>query len=453
MINQEMCQVRFLTILYKKYCRENPDLTNFTVFLLGMNTARHNDGVDLMKVLNKHNTQIGRKTDVGKVRTANEDCLGELSIKGGHLLIVADGMGGYRGGAVASHLVVETIEEYFRDAEITDPRVALRETIYLANERIYLRGKQDEDLSRMGSTCVLALIYHGKLYIAHVGDSRIYLSRDRGRLQKLTRDHTVVQHFVDVGLLSEEEAEDHPDSHILSRALGPRAHVEPEVREEAISLQKGDRILLCSDGLTKMVNEKNLSNFMALDLMPQQIAERLVDIANQNGGEDNITVLIFEHQPDPATTKPMLNSSEPDINIDFSDDTPPIVGDQDLDSAPLDITMPKLTTSQPPVTNEESIIPSPTSKDQNNLSTSQRDNLTKTLTPVLSPPPKTEALQTQVQSDNAADKSVLAPVLSPPPGANKLCEQGQSTATNEVEADLTSRSDDIPDKSSEKKGM
>lgn len=274
-----------------------------------------------MKALNKRSLEIGRKTDVGRIRVANEDSMGDLPVEGGHVFIVADGMGGYRGGAIASSLVVEAIEEYFLDTEVLDPHKALRESIFTANERIYLRGKQDEELSRMGSTCVLALITDDRLHLAHVGDSRIYLVRQGGSLQRLTRDHTVVQHFVDVGLLREEEAEGHPDSHILSRALGPRAHVEPELRDEPIFLRPGDRVLLCSDGLTKMLTEEEINSLLIKDLSLQEVAERLVELANQHGGEDNVTVLVVEYSsqqsPHPVLVKP-------DQELDFSDDTPPL---------------------------------------------------------------------------------------------------------------------------------
>lgn len=272
-----------------------------------------------MKAFKKRNTEIGRKTDVGRVRTANEDSMGDLPVEGGHVFIVADGMGGYRGGAVASSLVVEAIEEYFLDGELLDPQKALRESIFTANERIYLRGKQDEELSRMGSTCVLALVKGNRLYLAHVGDSRIYLARKNGALQRLTRDHTVVQHFVDVGLLSEEEAEGHPDSHILSRALGPRAHVEPELRDEPVSLHPGDRVLLCSDGLTKMLAEQEIHTLLTEKSSLQDIADKLVDIANQHGGEDNVTVLAFEFSVEQEN-----EFVSPDQALDFSDDTPPL---------------------------------------------------------------------------------------------------------------------------------
>jgi len=243
--------------------------------------------------------QIGRRTDVGRVRSANEDSMGDIPISNGHILIVADGMGGYRGGAIDSHLVIEAIEEYFRDAVVEQPQKSLRQAVYLANERIYLRGQQDEDLSRMGSTCVLAMVEDGQLFLAHVGDSRIYLQRDGGKLQRLTRAHTEGQHFVDVGLLSEEEAEGHPDSHILSRALGPRAHVEPEVREEPVTLREGDRVLLCSDGLTKMMNEARIQDLLGEKKSSQEVADLLVTDANERGGEDNVTVLIFEYHQSP----------------------------------------------------------------------------------------------------------------------------------------------------------
>ncbi len=251
-----------------------------------------------MKASDKRGSSIGRCTDVGKIRAANEDSMGDLPIKDGHVLIVADGMGGYRGGALASHLVVEAIEEYFRDASIDDPPSSLRQALHLANERVYLRGQQDEELSKMGSTCVLACIQKDKLYIGHVGDSRIYLARRDGSFLQLTKDHTVVQHFVDVGLLSQEEAENHPDGHILSRALGPRAYVEPEVSEEPVQLLDGDRIVLCSDGLTKMLSDKEIEEFLKSAEDMQQLAKRYVEAANDNGGEDNVTVIVFEYLAD-----------------------------------------------------------------------------------------------------------------------------------------------------------
>lgn len=257
-----------------------------------------------MKAVHGHGPQIGRRTDVGRIRSANEDSMGDLPIEQGYVLIVADGMGGYRGGAIASHLVIEAIEEYFRDAVVEQPQKSLRQAIYLANERIYLRGQQDEDLSRMGSTCVLAMVESGQLFLGHVGDSRIYLLRkDSNNLERLTRDHTVVQHFVDVGLLSEEEAEGHPDSHILSRALGPRAHVEPEIREEPVLLREGDRVLLCSDGLTKMMTEPEICEHLARSEASQDIANALVEFANERGGEDNVTVVVYEYHPSPEEIK------------------------------------------------------------------------------------------------------------------------------------------------------
>lgn len=292
-----------------------------------------------MKALKQRGPQIGRKTDVGRVRTANEDSMGDIPVEDGHVLIVADGMGGYRGGAIASSLVVEAIEEYFHDTKLSDPQKALRESIYTANERIYLRGKQDEDLSRMGSTCVLALVKGNQLHLAHVGDSRIYFMRKGGKLQRLTRDHTVVQHFVDVGLLSEEEAEGHPDSHILSRALGPRAHVEPEVSDDPVVLKEGDRVLLCSDGLTKMLTEQNISTMLAMDTPLQSIAEKMVDVANHNGGEDNVTVLAYEYHKGEGDDD---SEAAVETKLNVKDDV-----DEDADADTLDPTGPSISAELP----------------------------------------------------------------------------------------------------------
>ena len=241
-------------------------------------------------------SQIGRRTDTGKIRAANEDNLGDIPVEGGHLFVVSDGMGGYRGGAVASELTIEAIEEYFRDSDLSNPLEDLKNAINLANERIQLRGRQDEELSRMGSTCIVALVLGNKLYFAHVGDSRIYLLRKGKSLQTLTKDHTVVQFFVDSGLMTAEEAENHPESHILSRALGPHPKVEPEVHPEPIELNDGDKVLLCTDGLTKMVPDKKIEEILSSERTPQEIADTLVEMANREGGEDNITVIVFEHK-------------------------------------------------------------------------------------------------------------------------------------------------------------
>jgi protein phosphatase len=338
-----------------------------------------------MKASETQTAFIGRRTDVGRVRTANEDNMGDIPVPNGHALIVADGMGGYRGGALASRLVVETMEEFFRDAQLNQPKKALRQAVFLANERVYLRGRQEEELSRMGSTCVVALVQGRDLYTAHVGDSRIYFLRPGEKMQQVTRDHTVVQHFVDVGLLSPEEAEDHPDSHILSRALGPRPHVEADVIEEAIQLQKGDRLLLCSDGLTKMMNDQEIESYLNRQEDIQELADRYVQRANELGGEDNVTVIVYEHLSEETTrqdvTQPIPGGSGSaawkeqgpllDETQEFGSDTGLSITSNDIVEMPN--TSHQVVVRIPPVVKAEAISSSPTISRDNNTIESDAD--------------------------------------------------------------------------------
>jgi len=222
------------------------------------------------------------------VRSNNEDAFGvyrDLS-----LYIVADGLGGHAGGEIASRLAVEAIRDRIsltseRGGKIEDDLI---EAIKGANTSINILAKE-QSLLGMGTTVVVARIEGDRAIIAHVGDSRAYLIRGM-TITQVTRDHTIVEEYVRIGLLSSQDARYHPYRHILSRALGTSGDVEIDVAE--IRLEPGDTIILCTDGLTNMLTDKDILNTVAeLRPSPRKITETLISQANRNGGIDNITVI------------------------------------------------------------------------------------------------------------------------------------------------------------------
>jgi PPM family protein phosphatase len=206
------------------------------------------------------------------------------------LFAVADGMGGAKAGEVASGLAAAAVQESGSDGEGGEARVA--SVIEEANRRVYRRASEDRDASGMGTTMTVALVEDDRVAIGHVGDSRAYLIRD-GRLEQLTDDHSLVAELVRSGKLTPEEAESHPQRSVITRALGTEAEVD--VDTFSVEAAPGDLFLLCSDGLTSMVDDQTI-----LDAVEQhrpnlkEAAKALVNAANRGGGEDNITVVFFE---------------------------------------------------------------------------------------------------------------------------------------------------------------
>ena len=247
-------------------------------------------------------------SDVGRKRKSNED---SFAISGdGTLLVVADGMGGHAAGEVASRLAVESIERHisgsdprkeptipasFRSpvgGEVGLPAPARRvlNAIRLANQEIVRSVRKDSSMRGMGTTVVIAHILGSHAYIGSVGDSRAYLVRD-GALRQLTSDHTLVNEQVRAGALSSQEARRHPARNILTRAVGSQEDVEPDLIEE--DLHSGDLLLLCSDGLTTMVEDGEiLKTVLAHGDDPAAGCRALVDLANDHGGDDNVTVIL-----------------------------------------------------------------------------------------------------------------------------------------------------------------
>jgi serine/threonine protein phosphatase PrpC len=226
--------------------------------------------------------EVGHATDIGRVRERNEDSV----LVDPPVYAVADGMGGHRGGQVASQVALETLEE------LQSKGVgSLAEHVRRANRAVWDRSVEDQRLAGMGTTLTAARIDGASVLLAHVGDSRAYLMRN-GELRQLTADHTLVARMVRSGEITEAEADVHPHKNVLTRALGTDEQVE--VDEDSLALADGDRLLLCSDGLTGMLTEDQIQAILQESSDPQNAAERLVRAANRAGGIDNISVVVLE---------------------------------------------------------------------------------------------------------------------------------------------------------------
>jgi len=240
------------------------------------------------------NVIVAHRTDVGLEREENQDACGYWhdAASDCYLTVVADGMGGAACGSIASQLATQIVHErLFNEAARQMPMIErLDYALTEANRVIYQRAASDGRCHGMGSTCVVVAVTGEQAYLAHVGDSRIYLIRD-GRIARLTRDHSRVQRMLDDGLISEEEAIGHPESNVIERSLGPRSSVTPEVRPEPIELCEDDTFVLCTDGLTGLVRDDEI--FELVNHTPIKPAcEALIEMANQRGGHDNITVAL-----------------------------------------------------------------------------------------------------------------------------------------------------------------
>ena len=237
------------------------------------------------------------KSDKGNVRETNEDYFYiSNSLDDVQLYILADGMGGYNGGEIASKLAVQTAKNYiennFKDIEKDKDSIIqlLGSSMEYANMVVYEKAKSTPELQGMGTTLEICLIYNNKVYIGHVGDSRVYRIRKQF-IRKLTQDHSYVQKLVKDGTITKEEAEVHPKKNMLLKALGCNAFVEPDVAVKGFL--KEDILLISSDGLTNMVKQDDIFQIATGNI--EKAPQRLVDLANENGGMDNITVVIIKN--------------------------------------------------------------------------------------------------------------------------------------------------------------
>jgi protein phosphatase len=242
--------------------------------------------------------ELASLTDVGCQRENNEDSYGYWEPasdadfkKVGRLAIVADGMGGHEGGQIASRLAVETFTKTYAGAADSDPAKRLLTALKEAHRRIQQRAKKNPHLSSMGTTCTALALIDTCLYFVHVGDSRLYLLRE-GKLRILSRDHTLVAQLLEKGLIQPEQAQDHPQKHVLTSALGvPDDEMEIDAPSEPLPLHKNDVLMICTDGLWGQMTSSEIEQVLT-SKSPATACLSLVELAKKHGGPDNITLQI-----------------------------------------------------------------------------------------------------------------------------------------------------------------
>lgn len=232
-------------------------------------------------------------TDIGRKRKLNQDFVYSSDETVGNLknvYIVADGMGGHQAGDYASKCTVETMVREIKGCFEQSPIRILSRAIRIANDQVRRKAREDESLYGMGTTVVAATVLGKYLQVANVGDSRLYIINEEVR--QITRDHSLVEEMVRMGGLDREAARNHPDKNIITRAIGARDTIEIDFFHE--ELKSGDLVLMCSDGLTNMLEDEEIGRILKTPGTIEERAERLIDAANQNGGRDNIAVILID---------------------------------------------------------------------------------------------------------------------------------------------------------------
>jgi serine/threonine protein phosphatase PrpC len=248
--------------------------------------------------------EYAERSDPGRdpEKQVNEDACGHAETRFGHLCVVCDGMGGHAAGREAAELAVATIFEMFeRAADGTPPGQVLKGAIEEASRRVHFMRTSEIAGGRPGATTVAVLMHAQGTEVAHVGDSRVYLVHE-GQIFRITRDHSVVQELVDRGLLTLQQAAHHPDANRITRALGMAPEVEAELRPQPVHQVPGDAFVLCSDGLSDLVEDHEILDIVGSSPAAQAVG-KLVDLANARGGHDNITVIVLRARE--AATAPV----------------------------------------------------------------------------------------------------------------------------------------------------
>ncbi len=235
-------------------------------------------------------------SDRGRVRETNEDFAAAAKIAGCGVFVLADGMGGAHAGEVASKTAGVLIMEYIKkrlQKNMSPGKIfsMLRGAVNRANIDVYTMAQTDKNLSGMGTTAEACVIAGNTAYVAHVGDSRVYKISPPGKIYCVTRDHSLVEHMVEIGAISPEEAKTHPQRNVITRAVGTDKTVEADTY--AVSIKNGDRLLICSDGLTNMLTDGEILKLAASGSC-EESARKLVRDANSAGGYDNISVILAE---------------------------------------------------------------------------------------------------------------------------------------------------------------
>ena len=234
-------------------------------------------------------------TNVGVRRNTNQDYVYFSEENVGNLpnlLVVADGMGGHKAGEVASELAVKAVLQSLKENKNTDKITLIEEAIAAANGRVLDMAVSDEKYKGMGTTLVVATLDENMLYVANVGDSRLYLIDDEG-IRQITRDHSLVQEMVSIGELDKESARTHSRKNVITRAVGVEKNLMADFFE--VEVKEGTKVLLCSDGLTNMVEDKDINSIVSeAEESLEDVVHKLIDSANENGGLDNIAVVLAE---------------------------------------------------------------------------------------------------------------------------------------------------------------
>lgn len=260
--------------------------------------------LSLNEPLKAYFPEIGLLSDVGRSRSNNQDNIGSVRFADDRniLAVVADGMGGHQGGEVASQTAVEVFQQTFsKHLASNDCLQALMNGFVTANKTIYQLAQGSSELNGMGTTLVVLALMEGSAYYANTGDSRLYWLRN-GECRQLSEDHTVVAEMVKGGLLSPEAAENHPDRHLITRAVGTQPDVKATLSNTPLPIELGDCFLLCSDGLYDLVNNIEITGII-INNPAQEACKQLVDLANSRGGYDNISVIVIKIVEKTTTVK------------------------------------------------------------------------------------------------------------------------------------------------------
>ncbi len=235
------------------------------------------------------------KTDIGRLRKSNQDSVFATDQKIGslsNLYIVADGMGGHNAGDFASKFTIETVTHEIEHSEEESPIRCIANAIQIANQKLIETASSSVVLEGMGTTIVVATVVEDHLYVANVGDSRLY--RIKNVIQQITRDHSWVEEMVLRGEMTHEQARVHPDKNIITRAVGAMDRILIDFFD--LELNQGDFFLMCSDGLSNMVEDQQMLEVVSRDLTVEEKAKILIDMANEQGGRDNISVILAEYE-------------------------------------------------------------------------------------------------------------------------------------------------------------
>ena len=245
--------------------------------------------------------EVFSMTDIGRKREVNQDYVFSTGERIGNLpdlFVVADGMGGHKAGDLASQYATHVLVDQIRYSQQTEPELIISEAVYAANRKLVKMSQEDESLQGMGTTLVVATIVDHILYFANIGDSRLYVVGDE--IRQISKDHSLVEEMVRLGGLNEEEAKHHPDKNIITRAIGVKNKVEPDFFE--YHLQKKDIVLMCTDGLTNMVEDDELFAIVKNQKDVEKAVRELINKANENGGKDNIGIVLIKPFADEENT-------------------------------------------------------------------------------------------------------------------------------------------------------